>query len=101
MGYRFNEFPAERQEASSPAQKAAARGLSGAICGISFFSFLFFFFFFVSFFFSQTTRFLCLINRRGDPGGPRADRPRVYGDGNPRWYNNTVFTARGGGVGDL
>ena len=57
MGYRFNEFPAERQEASSPAQKAAARGLSGAICGAflsSLFSLFFpflFFLFFLSFFF--------------------------------------------------
>jgi len=39
--YRFNEFPAGRQEASSPLQKAVSRGLSGAICGI---------------FFSQTTK---------------------------------------------
>jgi len=33
---RFNEFPAGRQEASSPLQKAVSQGLSGAICGIFF-----------------------------------------------------------------
>lgn len=58
---------AERQEASSPAQKAVARGLSAGQTA--------------AFFSSQTARFLCLINRRlyeGPGNGDYAEIRAMY-----------------------